>query len=120
MGQISGAAWVGRYGGDEFVLVLPETSAKGTHQLAERICNGVSRRVFDLRGGALRLTVSGGVGGYPEAGIVTPEDLIDHADRALYQAKAAGRNQILLYKSGNNASEYGEELSEVDAADPDR
>ena len=115
------ADFVGRYGGDEFVLVLPETSAKGTHQLAERICSGVSRRVFDLRGGALRLTVSGGVGGYPEAGVVTPEDLIDHADRALYQAKAAGRNKILLYKSdGNNASEYGEELSEVDAADPDR
>ncbi|HSG82054.1 MAG TPA: diguanylate cyclase, partial [Gemmatimonadota bacterium] len=91
------ADFVGRYGGDEFLLVLPETSAHGTHQLAERIRNGVSRRDFDLRGGKLRLTVSGGVAGFPEAGVVTPEDLIDRADQALYRAKAAGRNKVFAY-----------------------
>jgi two-component system cell cycle response regulator len=91
------ADFVGRYGGDEFLLVLPETSGQGTHQLAERIRNGVSRRDFDLRGGSLRLTVSGGVAGFPEAGVVTPEDLIDRADQALYRAKAAGRNKVFAY-----------------------
>jgi two-component system cell cycle response regulator len=92
------ADFVGRYGGDEFLLVLPETSAHGTFQLAERIRNGISRREFDLRAGTMRLTVSGGVVGYPEAGVVTPEDLIDRADQALYQAKAAGRNRVLCYQ----------------------
>jgi two-component system cell cycle response regulator len=91
------ADFVGRYGGDEFLLVLPETSAHGTHQLAERIRNGVSVREFDLRGGMLRLTVSGGVAGFPEAEVVTPEDLIDKADKALYQAKNAGRNKVISY-----------------------
>jgi two-component system cell cycle response regulator len=93
------ADFVGRYGGDEFLLVLPETSAHGTHQLAERIRNGVSRREFDLRGGTLRLTISGGVAGFPEAGVVTPEDLIDRADQALYRAKAAGRNKVFAYSA---------------------
>ncbi|NIR46685.1 MAG: diguanylate cyclase [Gemmatimonadetes bacterium] len=93
------ADFVGRYGGDEFLLVLPETSPHGTHQLAERIRNGVSRRDFDLRGGSLRLTVSGGVAGFPETGVVTPEDLIDRADQALYRAKAAGRNKVLAYSA---------------------
>jgi len=92
------ADFVGRYGGDEFLLVLPETSAHGTFQLAERIRNGISRREFDLRAGTMRLTVSGGVVGYPEAGVVTPEDLIDRADQALYQAKAAGRNRVFSYQ----------------------
>lgn len=93
------ADFVGRYGGDEFLLVLPETSIHGTHQLAERIRNGVSRREFELRGGVLRLTVSGGVVGFPEVNVVTAEDLIDRADQALYQAKAAGRNRVVLYRS---------------------
>ncbi|UCC48354.1 MAG: diguanylate cyclase [Gemmatimonadota bacterium] len=92
------ADFVGRYGGDEFLLVLPETSANGTFQLAERIRNGISRREFDLRAGTMRLTVSGGVVGYPEAGVVTAEDLIDRADQALYRAKAAGRNRVFCYQ----------------------
>jgi two-component system cell cycle response regulator len=92
------ADFVGRYGGDEFLLVLPETSAHGTFQLAERIRNGISRREFDLRAGTMRLTVSGGVVGYPEAGVVTPEDLIDRADQALYRAKAAGRNRVFCHQ----------------------
>lgn len=100
------ADFVGRYGGDEFVLVLPETSGNGTHQLAERIRNGVSRRIFELRGGTLRLTISGGVVGYPEVGVVTPEDLIDRADQALYQAKAAGRNKILSFNSGQEEESH--------------
>jgi two-component system cell cycle response regulator len=91
------ADFVGRYGGDEFLLVLPETSAHGTHQLAERIRNGIARREFELRGGKLRLTVSGGVVGFPEANVVTLVDLIDRADQALYRAKAAGRNKVFIF-----------------------
>ncbi len=91
------ADFVGRYGGDEFLLVLPETSAHGTFQLAERIRIGVSEREFDLRDSTLKLTVSGGVVGYPGANVANPEDLIDRADQALYRAKAAGRNRVVSY-----------------------
>jgi len=93
------ADFVGRYGGDEFLLVLPETSVHGTYQLAERIRNGVSRRQFELRGGTLGLTVSGGVVGFPEGNVVTSEDLIDRADQALYRAKAAGRNKVICFNT---------------------
>ncbi len=93
------ADFVGRYGGDEFLLVLPETSVHGTFQLAERIRNGVSVREFELRGDALNLTVSGGVVGFPEVNVVTPEDLIDRADQALYRAKAAGRNKVVCFNT---------------------
>jgi two-component system cell cycle response regulator len=97
------ADFVGRYGGDEFLLVLPETSTQGTYQLAERIRLGVSQREFTLRGGALRLTISGGVVGFPEASVVALEDLIDRADQALYRAKAAGRNRVVCYNSDAGA-----------------
>jgi len=93
------ADFVGRYGGDEFLLVLPETSVHGTYQLAERIRNGVSIREFDLRGGKVNLAVSGGVVGFPEVNVVTLEDLIDRADKALYRAKAAGRNKVVCFNT---------------------
>lgn len=99
------ADFVGRYGGDEFLLVLPETSVHGTHQLAERIRSGVSRRQFELRGGTLRLTVSGGVAGFPDSNVVRLEDLIDRADQALYRAKEAGRNKVLCYGSADGDSD---------------
>ncbi len=93
------ADFVGRYGGDEFLLVLPETSVHGTYQLAERIRNGVSIREFDLRGGKVNLAVSGGVVGFPEVNVVTLEDLIDRADKALYRAKAAGRDKVVCFNT---------------------
>jgi two-component system cell cycle response regulator len=99
------ADFVGRYGGDEFLLVLPETSALGTHKLAERIRNGISRREFELRGSTLRLSVSGGVAGFPDSDVMTPEDLIDRADLALYKAKDAGRNRVVSYSSDMVANE---------------
>ncbi len=108
------ADFVGRYGGDEFVLVLPETSAAGTHRLAERIRNGISRRLWELRGGKMRLTISGGVAGFPEVGIVTPEDLIDRADQALYEAKAAGRNKVFR-RRGDGRTVTAESLLDTES-----
>lgn len=97
--SLRGADFVGRYGGDEFLIVLPETGAIGALELAERIRQGISRRTFDFRGRKMRLTVSGGVVGYPEAGILTAEELIDLADQALYRAKWEGRDKIVRYSS---------------------
>jgi two-component system cell cycle response regulator len=111
------ADFVGRFGGDEFLLVVPETGVQGTLQLAERIRTGLSRKEFDLRGRLFKLTLSGGVVGFPEVNVSTPEDFIDRADRALYRAKAAGRNKIYTFHgdpegdSENAGSGIGDEVA---------
>jgi diguanylate cyclase (GGDEF)-like protein len=81
-----------RYGGEEFAVLLPDTSRLGAFVVAERI----RRRIEDrfARGRSL-VTVSGGIAVFPDdAG--TPADLIVQADAGLYGAKAAGKNRILL------------------------
>lgn len=83
-----------RFGGEEFCVVLPETTAARAAQLAERVRSAVEARVFDAGGGTrLRVTVSIGVATFPTdaAGEV---ELLDAADGALYTAKARGRNCV--------------------------
>ncbi len=85
---------VGRYGGEEFLLVLPGSSASGAAQFAERlrVCLS-SEPVVISEGRAIQVTVSLGVaesGGRRR----TPEELIHMADQALYRAKALGRNRV--------------------------
>lgn len=87
-----------RYGGEEFVAILPETTKSDTVQLAEKICRLIELHKFpgeeQQPGG--RLTVSAGVAAVPEDLAHSPL-LLDAADRALYAAKAAGRNRVVAY-----------------------
>ncbi|MBK6486681.1 MAG: diguanylate cyclase [Gemmatimonadetes bacterium] len=86
---------VARYGGKEFVLVLPETALAGAIAFAERIRELIEERDFQhAQGNALRLTASIGVACYPLPGLETVEDLLAKADQALYRAKAEGRNRV--------------------------
>lgn len=80
-----------RYGGDEFLILLPETEAAGGREIAERIRWKLESRFFD--GGGLRLTASLGIASRSE-GIATLEELIAAADAALYEAKSGGRNRV--------------------------
>jgi len=83
---------VARYGGEEIVLVLPETDHAGAEQLAERICAAVRRKPFGEPGlPAIHLTVSAGVAVHPAHG-TTASNLLKNADQALYAAKHAGRD----------------------------
>lgn len=88
---------VGRYGGEEFMVVLPDTHLAGAEQLARELCKAVevSRcRVDGLDGEGIAVTVSIGVfGGRLESGD-SWDMLIAAADRALYQAKENGRNRV--------------------------
>ncbi|MCB1978003.1 MAG: GGDEF domain-containing protein [Burkholderiaceae bacterium] len=85
---------VGRYGGEEFLVVLPETTLSGARRLANELCQAVEAHAFVHAGQPIPLTVSIGVFG----GLLEPGDhwdlLIHAADSALYAAKRAGRNRV--------------------------
>jgi two-component system cell cycle response regulator len=87
---------VARYGGEEFVVVLPETAEEGAVAFAERVRQRIAEhRIAGEEGEeALSLTVSIGVATFPSSSIETVDDLISHADDALYRAKAEGRNKV--------------------------
>jgi diguanylate cyclase (GGDEF)-like protein len=82
---------VARYGGEELVIILPETDSDGAGLLAERICESVRRLPFDAGTTTLPVTVSIGVAALPAHGS-TPADLLRAADEAMYAAKGAGRD----------------------------
>lgn len=81
-----------RYGGEEFVVILPETDAEGAVRLAERIGTAVRRKPFGPAGAPpVHLTISIGIAVFPEHG-TTSSLLLRRADDALYEVKGAGRN----------------------------
>jgi diguanylate cyclase (GGDEF)-like protein len=87
---------VARYGGEEMVVLCPETRPDEAVILAERIRESVEKRVFDLpTGGDIRITVSLGIASLPDHSL-DAETLIDAADRALYDAKTHGRNRVCV------------------------
>jgi two-component system cell cycle response regulator len=86
---------VGRYGGEEFIVVLPGTDEEAALQFAERVRQAVEQHTYKDEANEVRMTVSGGVASYPGDGVDHPELLIKRADEALYAAKESGRNRIL-------------------------
>jgi diguanylate cyclase (GGDEF)-like protein len=85
--------FVSRYGGEEFVVVLPETPCDGGKVVAEKIRAAVRDHPFVGDGTHLTITVSVGVSAYPLDGL-TAEDIIRAADEAMYRAKRAGRDRV--------------------------
>ena len=86
---------VARWGGEEFIVLLPETKNKDAVHLALRILNTISEHKFsDITFFDEQITVSIGIAGLPEPSIDNEEKLIQAADKALYEAKENGRNRI--------------------------
>ena len=85
-----------RYGGDEFIVLLPETPRKGALEVAERIRTAVSNVPLESGGARVASTVSIGVACYPGDGH-TLDALANRADHALYKAKNQGRNRVEHY-----------------------
>ena len=85
---------VARYGGDEFVVVLPETPLPGALVIAERIRHSIEQRDF-LKDMGIRARLSGsfGVACYPEHA-QTPEALVQKADQAMYRVKGRNKNAV--------------------------
>ena len=102
-GGLRGTDWIGRYGGEEFLLVLPETGMEGAAAVAEKIRRQVEGTPvpLDEEGTAARVTISIGLAslsGIAEAGRerkAAGRDLIAAADRSLYAAKDGGRNRVV-------------------------
>ncbi len=90
--QLRATDVLARYGGDEFVVLLPETGARGAREVAERIRRSVESTGLQVRGSIVPTTVSLGVASYPDEG-VDLELLLDKADKAMYRSKQEGRNR---------------------------
>ena len=88
---------VGRYGGEEFLLVLPETKLQSAKEIAERLRYNIEKISFQGQKEEAYLTVSMGLAAFPEHGI-SADDLVQAADHGLYMAKQQGRNQIVCEK----------------------
>ena len=94
-----------RYGGEEFAVILPETTTEGAYLVAERIREKIGQKVFS---GRSFITASLGIATWPTDG-VTKEQLLVSADKALYAAKATGRNRT--------CAPYDENKQEIVSAD---
>lgn len=98
---------LGRYGGEEFVVVTPETRKTEASEVAERIRSNIARHNFQVYNDQTRVTVSIGVtlfpddipDSFPKSNIANlAAELIHRADQALYRAKEEGRNRVVFYK----------------------
>jgi diguanylate cyclase (GGDEF)-like protein len=95
-GQVRTYDLAARYGGEEFVVILPNQALQGAAAVAERIRRAVERSIAAApMAGGERVTVSIGAA-CTGAGLDAPEGLIARADAALYRAKEAGRNRVVL------------------------
>jgi diguanylate cyclase (GGDEF)-like protein len=93
---------VARFGGEEFVVLLPETSLDKARELAERLCTSVELETIKFEDeGEVNLTVSIGVATFPAHGLTWPK-LLDIADASMYKAKKGGRNQVVVASDDQN------------------
>lgn len=86
---------LGRYGGEEFIVVLPHTSVADAVTTAEKLRTAISKLTVPGMGDE-RVTVSIGVAGLPDNGTESVDDLVRRADRALYEAKNSGRDRVVV------------------------
>ena len=93
-----------RYGGDEFVALLPETDQDGAYVVAEKIRQMVAELVVETSGTQIKTSLSIGVVSYPEDG-QTADELMIAADEAMYSSKRLGKNRVVGYASTGDSGE---------------
>jgi two-component system cell cycle response regulator len=101
---------IGRYGGEEFMVLLPGTVLDAGVTFAKRVRQEVETHQFEYDGGALKCTVSAGVAAFPNPRIRTRQQIVKSADDALYVAKTTGRNRVI--RIGDE--EFNANVKEVD------
>lgn len=93
--RLRGYDAIGRYGGEEFMLILPETSRKEAILTCERLRKAVKNHTFKHQEQKIQVTISIGISFKDEREIINAEDLFKLADHCLYLAKKGGRNQVV-------------------------
>ncbi|HHI92205.1 MAG TPA: sensor domain-containing diguanylate cyclase [Gammaproteobacteria bacterium] len=96
---LRGTDTLGRYGGEEFLVVLPETDTQGAYVLAERLRKTVQAKPIEIEGASLIINISLGITELRESTAAYAQ-LIAEADLALYQSKENGRNCVTLFQPG--------------------
>jgi diguanylate cyclase (GGDEF)-like protein len=86
-----------RYGGDEFVILCPNSNKKDAENIAERIRQVVSETYTESIKGRVHVTISIGIANYPDCAEL-PQDVLERADFALYRSKEKGRNKVTYYQ----------------------
>lgn len=86
-----------RFGGEEFAVLLPNTAASSARAVADRIRRALERARFEVDGADFWVTVSAGLADAAAASALDPAQLLARADRALYAAKAGGRNRVRVW-----------------------
>jgi diguanylate cyclase (GGDEF)-like protein len=109
-----------RFGGEEFVLVLEETSGAAALEIAERLRRRIEELPIGPEGTPVELTMSFGVAAFPELPVRSPEELLELADGALYAAKRLGRNLALLDLGGGRMRTGLGGVVEIDEPAPAR
>ncbi|MEW8538226.1 MAG: sensor domain-containing diguanylate cyclase [Candidatus Thiodiazotropha endolucinida] len=99
VGSIRGQDFMARYGGEEFTILLPETDIENGSKLAQRICDKIAAMPYQEGQQLISITVSVGASEI-EDGDIDFNDLLNRADKALYEAKKRGRNQVVISTAG--------------------
>jgi len=100
--QVRQSDLVARFGGDEFVVLLPETPCAGAAAVADKILRTIQASPLSVRDTTIPITVSIGVACYPEHG-GSIESIKEKADKAMYASKSAGKNRVTVYGSARDA-----------------
>lgn len=99
VGSIRGQDFMARYGGEEFTILLPETNIENSSNLAQRICDQIAAMPYQEGQQLISITVSVGASEI-EDGDIDFNDLLNRSDKALYEAKKRGRNQVVISTAG--------------------
>lgn len=96
---------LGRYGGDEFLFVLPESGLAAATRFGERLRSKVVKHAFHLPNGkTISTTISLGVAEIDRGGSLKPSELIATADKGLYEAKASGKNRVCSFQAAERVA----------------
>jgi diguanylate cyclase (GGDEF)-like protein/PAS domain S-box-containing protein len=88
----------GRYGGEEFLIVMPNTKQKQAQKAAERLRKSINKKPMLIEGKSIPASISIGlISSYPHKDQIDCEDLLKHSDKALYKAKEKGRDRVEIY-----------------------
>ena len=91
---------LGRYGGDEFLVILPEAAPEAAARVARRIQQNVSQHRFNVGKKTLPITVSIGITTVPDIQKIDKTDFIESVDQAMFKAKKSGKNRIIVGGQG--------------------